>query len=129
MAWENPDVFLPTNDALTFGSTQVARYRCRASDGRSAESITIEARLQAVGSDGSIDYDAVMAMVDYSKGNTIELDLTIDLPVGTDLADQDRLAAQAWQLCVVVDGDPHEPVPIAVVIDDQSRLLLAPPPV
>ncbi len=128
MTWENPDLFLPTDAALTFGSTQVARYRCRASDGRSAESIALEARLQALTGDGLLAYDEVAPIADYSLGTTIELDITIDLPLGTDPDDQDRLAKHAWQLVVSVDGEPHQAVGFDIVVDDASRLLLAPPP-
>jgi hypothetical protein len=128
MTWENPDLFLPTDAALTFGSTQVARYRCRAGDGRSAESVDLEARLQARAGDGLLAYDEVMPISDYSHGTTIELDITIDLPLGADPDDQDRLAGHAWQLVVSVDGDPHQAVGFDVVVDETSRLLLAPPP-
>ena len=128
MTWENPDLFLPTDAALTFGSTQVARYRCRAGDGRSAESVELEARLQARADDGLLTYNEIMPIADYSHGTTIELDITIDLPLGTNPADQDRLAGHAWQLVVSVDGESHQAVGFDVVVDETSRLLLAPPP-
>ncbi len=118
--WHNPELFLPSSDALRLGSESIARFRRRARRAGSAHDATVRAVLTCVESAtyqvGSTSntvtatvVEAEQAVTPYPHDDVLEVDITIaiglfDGPPTMDLGNN----KVRWKLEVEIDA-PNAP--------------------